>query len=653
MSFLNKLTISKKLTIIAIGGAFALASLAAAFYFMQSNFDQINEQQETNQQIRLSVYKISETILQARRREKDFLLRFDPKYVTKHDEIIQSLNNEITNLFPFIEDNNQLRLLQNIQEKINSYAKAFKTVVQLHTRNGFDHKSGLLGDLRGSVHKVETVLNQFRQIKLANSMLMMRRHEKDFIARKLDKYLDKMNAQYQQFLGLLHSSSLTDSEKLQIQTLIKDYHEKFLKLAEGIKEINIQIEKFRASVHAITPKLTALKNQTEKLWFTKKQQLEQQINHSNIIFYGILFMVSASLLPLIIVISRSINQSTYKINSILKEIAGGNATLSDRIMVSGNDEMAEIAKWFNLIMEKLQTTLNDVSDLANHLTEISTSAQKAKDKTTAAIYSQVQEISHVVNSIESMTTSIEHVADNANDASRMAIETDNCAKKGHKEVSNVVNSIQQLASNVEQAADSVKQIDDDSRSIDSVVAMINGIAEQTNLLALNAAIEAARAGEAGRGFAVVADEVRTLSQRTTASTDEIKETIQSLQQGTTRAVEIMNQSRERATNSVEQAQQAGESLNIITHSVSNIVELNAIMSKAAMEQSTLAKQINKNIVEIDEATKKLADSAQQTMSDSGDLSQTATLLKMMSNRFGSSATEKKQVSNDLHEVDLF
>jgi methyl-accepting chemotaxis protein len=193
---------------------------------------------------------------------------------------------------------------------------------------------------------------------------------------------------------------------------------------------------------------------------------------------------------------------------------------------------------------------------------------------------------------------VERVARNAVDASQAARSADQEAQSGRKVVDEVVAAIDELATEVGNSSQMILSLKDNAEQIGSVLDVIRGIAEQTNLLALNAAIEAARAGEQGRGFAVVADEVRTLASRTQESTEEIQAMIEKLQQGANAAVSAMQSGQQKTENTVQRAGSAGDALGAITEAVSRIAEMNAHIAHAAEEQSTVARDINRNVSEI-------------------------------------------------------
>jgi methyl-accepting chemotaxis protein len=246
---------------------------------------------------------------------------------------------------------------------------------------------------------------------------------------------------------------------------------------------------------------------------------------------------------------------------------------------------------------------------------------------------QQSETSQVVTAMNQMTATVQEVARHATEAAAAANNADQASIEGKQVVINTMKAIEDLSSEVHSAASVIGQLEKDSENIGAVLDVIKGIAEQTNLLALNAAIEAARAGEQGRGFAVVADEVRTLASRTQQSTQEIQEMIEKLQAGAQSAVKVMDDSRSRAEDSVSQAAQAGTSLEAITRAVSQITDMNTQIATAAEQQSSVAEEINRNVVNISDIVDRTAEGAQQTSTASEELANLAGQLQQLVNQF--------------------
>lgn len=317
----------------------------------------------------------------------------------------------------------------------------------------------------------------------------------------------------------------------------------------------------------------------------------------------------------------------------MEDIAGGEGDLTRRLPVEGRDEMSRLAAAFNTFIARVQDTVRHVMDSSG---KVSGSAAGVLDVTLATgdgVQRQRSEIESVATAMNEMTATVQEVARNAAHAAVAATEANGEAQSGRRVVEESIQSIRTLAADIVATAESIDRLSADSDAIGSVMDVIRGIAEQTNLLALNAAIEAARAGEHGRGFAVVADEVRTLAQRTQQSTREIQTMIERLQSGARDAVAAMERGRERTETTVRQAAGAGESLAAITRSVASISDMNTQIATAAEEQSAVAEEINRNIATINSVADETAAGAAQTASASEALAALATDLQAAVARF--------------------
>ncbi|ABV89506.1 methyl-accepting chemotaxis protein [Shewanella pealeana] len=327
-------------------------------------------------------------------------------------------------------------------------------------------------------------------------------------------------------------------------------------------------------------------------------------------------------------ILRTVDSMRLSITSIEAD-----SDLTRRIHITSQDELGQLSRSFNLMLDKFQTSLQSVAETSASLAESSQGMAAITADSASSVQTQRDELEMVATAMNEMTATVVEVAKNANDAADAAVQTDTQSQAGLTVVNNTVQTIEGLAVGIERASQVVKDLEDDSHQIGSILDVIKGIAEQTNLLALNAAIEAARAGEQGRGFAVVADEVRTLASRTQESTEEIQRMIEKLQGGAKLAADAMSDSRQYVDDSVNHARSAGEVLQSIAKAIATITDMNTQIATAAEEQSTVSEEINTNIVNISNAAEETAAGTMSSSQESENLAQMAKRLSGLVQEF--------------------
>lgn len=347
----------------------------------------------------------------------------------------------------------------------------------------------------------------------------------------------------------------------------------------------------------------------------------------------LIFVVLAALatIGLALWLTRSIVRPLERAVAAAEHVADGD--LTHAIAADGNDEVTRLLRALGTMQDNLRAAMRHIGSSASQLASAATELNSVTEDSYRGLHQQNAEIDQAATAINEMTSAVEEVARNAVSTSDASNHSSASAKAGQARVIETVQSIQTLTENVQATSTLVQNLADQSQDIGKVLDVIRSIAEQTNLLALNAAIEAARAGESGRGFAVVADEVRALAHRTQQSTLEIDSMVNAMRSGSAQALDSMNTSRDRAGSTLELAQGAGESLTEITSSINQISERNLVIASAAEEQAQVAREVDRNIVNIRDLSTQSTDGANQISASSNELSRLAADLNQVVARF--------------------
>ena len=373
-----------------------------------------------------------------------------------------------------------------------------------------------------------------------------------------------------------------------------------------------------------------VKINTEQTRNTNQVAAEQ---YSTAFTLVIALLVVATVLTFVcaLLLTRSIVKPINDALHAAEQIAEGNLTRP--IQTQGRDEAARLLQAMAKMQNKLRDTLHQISGSANQLASAAEELNSVTEESARGLQQQNNEIEQAATAVTEMTSAVEEVARNAVSTSEASKDATRSAGDGRDLVMETVSAIERMSADVQGTAELVSNLAEESRDIGKVLDVIRGLADQTNLLALNAAIEAARAGEAGRGFAVVADEVRALAHRTQQSTSEIERRIGSIQGGTEQAVNSMRNSTERAESTLNIARGAGLALDTITGAVAQINERNLVIASAAEEQAQVAREVDRNLVNINDLSVQSATGAHQTSAASAELSRLAVDLNSLVARF--------------------
>lgn len=564
-----------------------------------------------------NIVEIERKVLELRTEEKDFLHRADIEYVDKFTQSMTDILVYMADVRAALEHQNMdVAALDHFKINLNQYNVIFKEVVALKLAIGLTPETGLYGDLRAAVKKVETLLSQHNEEALMVNMLQLRRSEKDFMLRRDIKYVQAFDQGIISFLSQLQASSLTFDQKQEITADINNYQVNFSNLVNkemqfGLTDNDGIMATLRDTIHQTDEDTIVLRQQT-------LAEISAGKNQAFVIGLSIFLLITVALIISTLLIIRSIIKPVQSITSVMVSIEQSK-NLSMRCDESGDDELALVAKHFNRMVMTFQALIQQVNESVTAMNASCHDLSRNAITASEGVLRQVNETDMVATAVTEMGATIDEIAQNTELAATKASQTHDNAQAGQQGVEQTISKINLLAKQLTDSAAVVSELERDSVTIGSVLDVIRGIAEQTNLLALNAAIEAARAGEQGRGFAVVADEVRSLAMRTQSSTQQITTIISTLQERTRSIVELMQDSQLQGRQSAEQAAIAGEVLRQITSDVTNIMDMSTQIAAAIEEQSMVAAEVNKNVVVIRDIADESSQAAKENAAASEDV----------------------------------
>ena len=349
-------------------------------------------------------------------------------------------------------------------------------------------------------------------------------------------------------------------------------------------------------------------------------------------------------------ISRIITKSLSQIVAMLKDVAEGEGDLTKRLEVNSKDEIGDVARWFNTFIDKLHGIITSIANSTHQLASASEELSASSSQITSGTEKQRAQTEQMATSMEEMSATVMDIAKNANEAAESSKSATEKANKGGEIVKNTVEGMNKIADAVKESAGTIEALKNSSEQIGEIISVIDDIADQTNLLALNAAIEAARAGEQGRGFAVVADEVRKLAERTTKATKEIADMIKSIQADTGGAVSSMEAGSKEVESGVKLTHEAGESLKQIVAEVQKVTDMVQQIATSTEQQSTASEEISSNVESVSTVVKETSSSIQESNHAVQELSRLATELNEIVDQFKLAKEETAEGTNDKEAV---
>ncbi|MCC5854331.1 MAG: methyl-accepting chemotaxis protein [Idiomarina sp.] len=564
-------------------------------------------------------------VLMLRRHEKDFMLRLEARYLQRFDDHVQATQQRTQELNHRLQRHGIDREnLNQFTDNLSEYQVRFGEFVAAYQTLGLTPTEGTEGELRDAAATIERVFQELNLPNMHVLLLTLRRHEKDFMLRSDPVYQQRFTETLQQLRDTSRRQLIPVHEQQPLNRSIEQYEAAFNRYVSertriGLDENSGVMGTMRRAIHATESNLNTLDQQLSTALSAATTRLE-------ITSYVAFIILLSIVIALNLLISRSIVRPLSSMQHHISDIAE-HSDLRIRLEEQGNDELTEVSVNFNQMMQRFEDLIKSMASASSQVAAASQQLSSVSEEVSTIAHQQEEQTAMIATAITQMAAAVQEVAHSAQQASSSADDAHQRSLHGLKTVQSTLTAMDSLQVAVRTTAERLQVLNERTEEISHVVSVIQTIAEQTNLLALNAAIEAARAGEQGRGFAVVADEVRSLAANTRRSTETIHETTERLLRGAQEAMEAMHRSSDEAQASKTVAEESGRSFEAVGSAITTVVDMNIQISTATEEQSSVANEITENVNTVADSVREVVSGARQCAESSQELARLAAELQ--------------------------